>query len=112
MLFNTEKCKIMEVTRNRKSCACPELTLSKGDPPERHILAVTALERDLGVNISSNMKFDDHISLITVKANRILGQLKRTFKFWTVHTFKILYTAFIGPHLSMVSLEKEKHKVD
>ena len=78
--------------------------MSKGDPPERHILAVTALERDLGVNISSNMKFDDHISLITIKNNRILGQLKRIFKFWSVHTFEILYTAFIRPHLEYAAL--------
>ena len=73
--------------------------MEKINSSERHTLVATFLEKDLGVNISPNMKFDEHISLITIKANRILGQLKRTFKFWTVNTFKTLYTAFIRPHL-------------
>ena len=59
----------------------------------------TETEKDLGVLFTSNLKFSNHIRTQSNKATSILGQLKRTFRFWTIYTFKIMYSAFIRPHL-------------
>jgi hypothetical protein len=103
MLFHPDKCKLMEVSKKKILNNCPQITMLNNDMTSRHILNSTTSEKDLGVNLSSDMNFDQHISQITLKANRILGQLKRTFKYWTMPSFKTLYTAFVRPHLEYAS---------
>ena len=66
---------------------------------ERHTLSESQCERDLGVLISKNLKFDAHVKQAAAKASLVLGQLKRTFKYWTLSTFKKLYSAYVRPHL-------------
>lgn len=41
-------------------------------------LAVTGFEKDLGVNIDSDLTFKEHVNHVTAKANRILGVIRRT----------------------------------
>ena len=57
------------------------------DPQTRHTLVQTTSEKDLGILITNDLKFHTHITKAAAKANSILGQLKRTFKKWTIKSF-------------------------
>ena len=71
MKFNTGKCKVLTVTR-------------KHEPFEfsYHLygneLLVCKEEKDLGILVSSDLKWGPHIQKMVAKANRMLGLLKRT----------------------------------
>ena len=56
-------------------------------------------EKDLGVTVDSELKFDRHIAEKVMKANRVLGMIKRSFTHIDMYTFKTLYTAQVRPHL-------------
>ena len=77
MLFNVDKCMVMEFSRSGKSHFA-ESELLMGDPGSRSALAVVDTEKDLGVTFSSNLKFTNHIRTQANRATSILGQLKRT----------------------------------
>ena len=66
----------------------------------RHTLNKTKVEQDLGINISRNLKWADHIQKVTnTKSYSSLGSLKRTFKTWTPESFIKLYTDYIRPQV-------------
>ena len=56
-------------------------------------------EKDLGVMIDSDMKFDQHISAKVKKANSIAGLIRRSFSFLDGLLFKQLFTTLVRPHL-------------
>jgi len=97
MLFNVDKCKMMDFNRSNGKPINTELVT--GESGGSSILKFAETEKDLGVTLSRNMKFSTHIRIQTKKATAILGQLKRTFKFWTIATCRTLYCAFVRPHL-------------
>ena len=59
----------------------------------------TRLERDLGVNVSDDLKWSRHVNRTVAKANRILGMLKRTFESRDPELWKDLYVSLVRPHL-------------
>ena len=59
----------------------------------------TESERDLGIQVSSDLKYNDQVSKATSKANNMLGQLKRTFVTRDKLIWKKLYTTYVRPHL-------------
>ena len=100
MLFHPDKCKVMEITRsNRINNQQIILSMEKNDSLDRHILEEISEEKDLGVLISNNLKFDLHVKHATAKATQILGQLKRTFKYWTPANFRTIFSAYVRPHM-------------
>ena len=56
-------------------------------------------EKDLGVMIDSELKFDEHIAKKIRVANAIVGQIRRSFSYLDCDTFRRIYTAFVRPHL-------------
>ena len=56
-------------------------------------------EKDLGVTIDSDLKFEDHIARKVRTANAIVGQMRRSFSFLDCDNFKRIFTAFVRPHL-------------
>ncbi len=69
----------------------------------RHILEETSTERDLGVLINNRLKWSDHIAHAKAKAYATMGMLKRAFRTWDKHSFRILYTTYVRPHLEYCS---------
>ena len=67
------------------------------------ILANTDLERDLEVIVNNKLKWDDHINAITLRANIILGKLRKIFHKWEPNTFRILYKTYVRPILEYAS---------
>ena len=62
-------------------------------------LAESVTEKDLGVLISKDLSFDDHVHIIVKKANQITGLLWRSFEYINEETFLPLYKCMIRSHL-------------
>ena len=90
MSFNIEKCKYM-VFKNKWFDI--ELRISG------ILIDETELEKDLGVYISNDLKWKYQVEQSVNKARMVLGQLKKAFKYWTIQSFKQLYTSLVRPHL-------------
>ena len=74
----------------------------------------TNKERDLGIILQDNLKWDNHISNIIHKANYILGKLRNIFKNWDIRTFKVLFTSYVRPILEYGSIAwcpNRKHEI-
>ena len=56
-------------------------------------------EKDLGIIIESQLKFDEHISTKVQKANAMVGLIRRSFTYLEPMYFKKLYVALVWPHL-------------
>ena len=57
------------------------------------------MEKDLGIKIDSQLNFDNHISEIITKANKIVGIIKRNFKDLNYSSFSSLYKSLVRSHL-------------
>ena len=63
------------------------------------VLKSTGMEQDLGIKITSDLKWHQHVKYAANKANKILGMLRRTFSNISPELMKVLYTSFVRPHL-------------
>ena len=55
--------------------------------------------RDLGIIISSDLKWKQHVSHITMKANSLINLILRTFSCKTLKLYKSLFKTYIRPTL-------------
>lgn len=88
--FNASKCRVMHMgTKNSKqSYKMGETTLE--DATE---------EKDLGVIVDDQLKFDQHFELIVNKANRTLGLMRRSFVNIDKEMFSMLYKSLVRTNL-------------
>ena len=98
MSFNYGKCKCMQIGNKSTNMYVP-FSLTDPKSNETHFIAESTNERDLGIQIKHNLKWDLQCIMAADKANKMLGTLKKTFKFWTKQSTRILYTSYIRPHL-------------
>ena len=98
MSLNSSKCKIMHFGRKNPG---RKYYVDNGD--ERVTLGVTEVEKDLGVIISNNCKNNRQAEKSINRANYELGRLRKTFQFFNIKLFRILYPTFIRPHLEFAS---------
>ena len=82
--FNVNKCKVMHFGLGNSRF---EYVLRDNNLDIK--LTKSELEKDLGVYISSNLKWKDHVNFSSSKANQILGILKRTFSYLDIKTVKL-----------------------
>jgi hypothetical protein len=92
--LNLSKCKAMYLGTNRRK---QEYYMPSSNGIQ--VLSETTVERDLGVIVSNDLKWNKQCSVAASKANRILGQIKNSFSYLDQVTFKFLYTALVRPHL-------------
>mgnify|MGYP001556778116 CR=1 FL=1 len=62
-------------------------------------LQETELEKDLGVNVDSQLKFSHHVEVQVNKANKILGMIRRSLDHVEGDTLCMLFKALVRPHL-------------
>lgn len=91
MKLNTNKCKVMRVSR--QSHECPNYFLNNA-----HLEPVSSYKY-LGVHIASNLSWKTHIQHISANANRMLGYIKRNFSLAPVSLKLTLYKVLIRPKL-------------
>ena len=86
MSFNVSKCKVMHIGRNNI-----KHTYTMNNTP----LVVTDKERDIGVNISNNLKPSNHCADAARRANAILTQISKAFLYRDKNIFLQLYKQFV-----------------
>ena len=57
----------------------------------------TTCERDLGINVDSNLNFSNHTTIQVNKANKILGLIRRSFVHLDKVSFRLLFTTLVRP---------------
>ncbi len=90
MAFNTKKCKVMHIGRHNQR---QEYTMGG------QVLDTTEEERDIGVQMSSNLKPSGQWGKAARTANSVLGQVSRAFHYRDQNTFVKLYKQYVQPHL-------------
>ena len=90
LTFNESKCKVMHLGKNN-----PAFNYNMGETE----LEESNIEKDLGVFIDNKLSFDHHIQQAVNKANKILGLIRRTYKFLDKNSLRSLYTSLVRPIL-------------
>jgi len=95
MTFNTAKCKYMRISRKKKcSISAPSFFLN-GCPLEE-----VPTFKYLGIIISSDLSWSQHIRGICSKARKIIGMLyRRYYQYADSSTLLKLYTFLVRPHV-------------
>ena len=93
--FNPLKCKVLHLGARNQNY---EYTM-KDQNEIRTVLSESALEKDLGVLISKDLKVADQCNKVAKKAMRVLGMVKRSFKNLDEESLKTIYCSYIRPHL-------------
>ena len=95
MLFNVAKCKVMHIGKDNPRFEY-EMSDNNGNIK---VLKSVDCEKDLGVYLQDNLKFDKHISLTVNRANRLIGLIKHAFSYLEEETLLVLYKTLIRPIL-------------
>ncbi|CAF1099295.1 unnamed protein product, partial [Brachionus calyciflorus] len=67
------------------------------------VLSETTCEKDLGVIITNDLKWNKQFVSASAKANRALGKIKCSFTYLSKETIIPLYTALVRPYLEYAS---------
>ena len=110
MRLNYEKCKVMHIgQKNKRNTYVMQDKLINS----YHLLTESNLEKDLGIHISSDLKWHHQARSAAMKASSILGLLKSTFKSRKLHIWKNLYRTYVRPHLEFaIPVWNPFHKED
>ena len=90
MPFNISKCKSLHIGRTNPNNVYSMAGCS---------IEQTVEERDLRILIDNQLKFHDHVCMITGKARRLLGLINKSFINLSPLTFPHLYKAIVRPCL-------------
>ena len=94
MKFNASKCKVPTITR-KKTPVNHEYHLGYVN------IQRVQEEKDFGVTITRNLTWDSHVMSIVLKANRMLGLLKRTCPLMTdIKVRRTLYLSLVKSQLT------------
>ena len=98
MDLNIDKCYVMRFSRGKNPATYPYAISD-------NILSTVSSARDLGVIVDSALSFDEHTRVISARANKILGFIRRSCSgFKNPKTFLHLYNALVLPHLEYASV--------
>ena len=79
MSFNYDKCKVMHFgKKNKENMYTMELGLGK----QPHIIAKSLVERDLGLMVSSYLKWVNQVEKATKAAKAIVAQIRNSFSYF------------------------------
>jgi len=90
MSFNVLKCHVMHLGAQN-----PRYSYTMNGTR----LAITEMERDIGVMVSSSLKPSQQCKKAAQTASTVLGQITRSFHYRDRHVFKKLYLQYVRPHL-------------
>ena len=90
MTFHPKKSKVMHIGNKNK-----RYLYLLGN----NLIAETKSETDLGIQVSDNLCWSEHVAKCAKKANRVLGMIKHTFTHMDKDMFISLYQTLIRPHM-------------
>jgi hypothetical protein len=96
MLLNCGKCKIMHFGKKNPNHS---YTIEDYNSGIIEPLSTSEMERDLGLIITNNLKWQNQVQSARNMANRKLGILNHTFKCKESELYKQLYVAYVRPLL-------------
>ena len=64
-----------------------------------HILKRSSVEKDIGVKIDNDLKFNTHINSAVNQANRVMGITRKTFTNFNKETFLPIFKGLVRPQL-------------
>ena len=91
--FNAEKCHVLTMGKFEDIKHAHQYIICNNE------LEHVSDEKDLGVTIDDELKFQEQMRKKIQVANGIVGQIRRSFSFLNAETFRRLYVAFVRPHL-------------
>ena len=89
--FNADRCESMRITHTRDK----SITQYMLDKPLKDVKSF----KDIGVTISKDLSWDNHISITVNKAKNLLGLIKRSVGTTNVNVFSTLYLSLVRPIL-------------
>ena len=98
MSLNSKICKVIHFGKKN-----PEKDYFIGYGNKRVALGKTEAEKDLGFIIENNGKSSKQKQSAVSRANSVLGRMRKTFQFFNIRLFKIIYPTYIRPHLEFGS---------
>jgi ribonuclease P/MRP protein subunit RPP40 len=98
--FNQQKCKIMTISKNEQHY---KFTMDGVE------LLHTSMEKNLGVLISNDLEWSNHVNSAVNKANQKLGQIKHSFQYLDEKMLKLLFVSLVRPHLEYTALVWNPH---
>ena len=90
MEFHPDKCQVLPITRNK-------IKLQNKYTLNGHTLAITDNAKYLGLTITSNLSWNQHIGNITNKANKTLGFIRRNIKISSPQIKAQAYKTLVRP---------------
>ena len=105
MTFNTDKCFTLKVTRS-KTPKQHKYRLSNSTLQE------TSSHTYLGVELSRNLRWTNHINKTTAKANKVLGFIRHNLHSCTRDLKASAFKALVRPHLEYCSTVWDPHVGD
>ena len=91
--FNPKKCHVLSLGKLENTHYTMRYKIY--DSELEHVFE----EKDLGVTIDMQLKFEEHVSSKVKIANAMVGLIRRSFSFLSPYLFRKLYIAFVRPHL-------------
>jgi ribonucleases P/MRP protein subunit RPP40 len=91
--FNTYKCKQLATGNGLKG----QYFIGKGDFRKR--LVSVSEEKDLGVLVTSDLKWNKQCNAAASQALKALSMMKKTFNYLNKVLFLVLYGTYVRPHL-------------
>ena len=101
MEFNPGKCQVLHITKSKPLRS--QYTL------HGQILESTDSAKYLGINISEDLNWNNHIHEITSKANRTLGFVKRNVKTRNESVKELAYKTLVRPQVEYASSVRNPH---
>ena len=111
--FNEAKCNVLHLGGNN-----PKNAYFIGDEGNRTQLAVTRLEKDLGVHIDETLSFNQHIEKVTKKAASRCAKILKNFTFRSRDVLLPIFKSILRPILEYANcawntqLQKQKDELE
>lgn len=102
MQFNPSKCQVVQVTGSKKPLKSEYILHGQ-------VLETVTCARYLGVDISSNIKWNSHIDRVVGNANRSLGYIRRNIKCKNRDVRESAYNTIVRPQLEYASAVWDPH---
>ena len=85
---------------------CREMNVGRKNPPNRYNISKVTLNRsegvrDLGVQVSSDLRLRKHCIEARNRANRLIGFIGRSIKSRSIEIILKLHLALVRPHLDL-----------
>ena len=105
MEFHPQKCSYLKISRSRKPKTYKYIL--KGVT-----LAEETSTKYLGVDIQSNLAWNNHIDLVTKNSNNMLGFLRRNLRSASPETkTRVYYDGKVQPRILCLSMESSSEKI-